>query len=312
MKTLSLLAVTTIQALAAAQSVSISLNTVTPVTLQANANSQLATQVIPAGPIPANGGILVATPYVPGNNAGSWLRWESGSSSLGATASIQWIGEVDAPAPAFADSSMCDVLVTVTTSAPVVVNLEILRSQVLPLGSTVTANSIDVGNDGLWEGGGSYSLFGPISVGASLQILVRMHASLAANGNLWLTNTIRVLPVNDILVGNLGSSSCNGNQLEVGPSFFGRGIGLRSEPFWSGDFAIAVLGTSIQPVIVSTGLGSCLLLPAVDVLVPLPSQQVVDLALPAAVRPVGFWAQGVVLSSVGGLWTTNTFAVTAY
>jgi hypothetical protein len=140
-----------------------------------------------------------------------------------------------------------------------------------------------------------------------------MQAAQVAEGTMQLTNVIRAVPANDLAIGDFGlPMGCAADQLVLLPSFVGGGVGLLSLPGVPGDFAVAVLGTALQPVSLPPAAVSCTLLPAAHVLIPLPAQQIVDLPLPAAVRPVVFLAQAVVLSTIGSLTSTNALAVAAF
>lgn len=312
MKYLLPLATLAMPTLLSAQSVSVTLQAVTPGTLHSNLAGQVLTQVLPAGAMPAAGNVSSVLGD-PTTFAGSILGWESSSNSLEATATIQWIAGVSSSSPSFANTTAVNVLMTITASSPVTVAIDVQRTKLIGAGASILLNRVDVGNDGLAEvqESDNSKLLGPYAVNTSLSIMVRLEATQAANGDLQLDNTIRVLPVNDLVVQGNDPFGCLGDELRLQPSFVGRGIGLMSLPNWGNDLAVAVLGTSIQPIALPP-VASCLLLPSPDVLLVLPNALLVDLPLPAAVRPVGFWAQGVVLSSLGYFTTTNLFSVIAF
>ena len=77
----------------------------------------------------------------------------------------------------------------------------------------------------------------------------------------------------------------------------------------SGEPSVLVLSLNAQPALLSMfGKVPCLLLPQPDVV--LPAMGVFNLALPASVRPVTVYAQGVTLTT-SGLIVTDGYAVTA-
>jgi hypothetical protein len=75
-----------------------------------------------------------------------------------------------------------------------------------------------------------------------------------------------------------------------------------------GTIAVIVVGFAPQPAFLGLNAGlPCLLLPSPDVLV---VQPVVSLPLPASVRPVTLYVQGVSVTTQG-LLTTDGYQVTA-
>ena len=293
-----------------AQSISVSVSALTPVTVRAQAGATQTQQVVAAGALPTNGG---ATAWPPSGESLSWLLWQSGGDSTQTSVSVQWTGGVSAAAPSFADTTMVDFVVTLTASSPILASISLHQTIESSPGTTITTNAMDLGNDGSFEVNGlsTAATLGPITLGAPLPIRVRMQASQLGQGSTVLTNLIHVLPWNGLLIQEGIPVGCAGDTLRVRPSFLGSGIALQSLPATPIDLAVGVLGLTMQPIQLPPATASCLLLPAAHLLVPLVFEQNLDLPLPASVRPLGFWAQAVVLSSSGNLTTTNSFFVIA-
>ena len=310
-----LVALAAITGLVHAQSVAVTLAAVNTATLRADVGGQAVTQVVPAGPL-ANSGLLRAEQLLPPTGiAFSQFDWASSVSTTEVRSTFLYIAGVTAPPPSFADTTVLDVLMTVNMPASGAVLVELTNATHATNGSLVAVRRVDVGNDGsfeMTETSPPIVLLGPIAAGTSLPVRVQLQAAQNAEGTVSAATTIRVVPSNDLVIGGGIPAGCAADELALQPSFVGRGIALRSLPVLPGDLAVAVLGTTVQPLSLPPLALPCLLLPAPDVTFVLLPHVTVDVPLPAAVRPIGFWAQAVVVSSSGRLATTNSFSVVAF
>lgn len=136
-----------------------------------------------------------------------------------------------------------------------------------------------------------------------------MSAQLQGTGLVSQVLIVTVTPRNDVLATpNVIGCEPDGYLLQR-PLFADRGSQFE---FVTADPAVLVLGLSQQPFLLPSYLGApCLFVPSVDIVSWNPVYTTHDIPLPASVRPVTFWAQGVVISP-NGLLTTNGFRVTAF
>jgi hypothetical protein len=312
---LAVVAVASSPGVLTAQTVSVTLAAAASTTLRADVGGLLVTQALPAGPLAAVGSLRAEQLLPPAGIAFSQCDWHCSASSTEVRGSFAWFAGVTAPPPSFADTTLLDMVMTVNVSAPLAVFVEVGRETHLSAGATIAVQRVDVGNDGSFEVTETTPatvVLGPFAVGAALPVRVQLRAAQTGEGTALAGHTIRVVPSNDLVIGSGVPLGCAADQLQLLPSFVGRGIALRSSPNLPGDLAVAVLGATVQPIVLPPQTLPCLLLPALDFTVLLPATATADLPLPAAFRPIGFWAQAVVLSSLGGLTTTNSFSVIAH
>lgn len=296
---------------AAPAQVSITASVAVPAVLVVAGTGPVAFDTVPAGPLPASGGRSVVQPGQGSVNLG----WHTFEHSTRASFEIQHSLDVTASG-ASAGLSTLDVVLQVQASGPLPVIVHLEHSIQLGAGVPSPTARVDVGNDGTFElvesSPGPQSVW-PLVLGpAPLQVLVRTDAVLGAPGLVVTGLVVRVEPANGVLVQPL-LVGCASTYLHVLPSFVGDGIDLVAQPSsLPPDPAVAVLGLGVQPVALPwTTQLPCLLLPSPDLLLWLPPLQAVNLPLPATLRPIVFFAQGVVLVP-GGLHTTGASSVQAH
>ncbi len=213
--------------------------------------------------------------------------------------------------PSFAQV-MGEVLLHVSATAPVAASIDFVHELTLTAGATGPAFSIDFGDDGIFEVTESTS---PTS-GTGLLLdptpfPIRLKAAVTqvGAGVVDLAFGIALAPATAQV--NALAPGCAGAQLSAYPTYAGTGVEftvLAPGP------VVLVLGLGLQPQPLPLATApSCLLLPAPDLLVPLvfPPLPYFTLPLPAAVRPVSVYAQGVLVSAAG-LGTTNSFSIYAF
>ncbi len=298
-----------------AQAVSISLSAVNPATIQCSAAGLSQSQVLPAGPMLAQSllgaGQISVTQTTPQFTATAYSRiaWWTYTSPTRAEAWIDWTGAAQGTSTSFADTTPIDVLVTLQATGPVTVNLELEATIVTGAGSSVPLHRVDINNDGSFETAETpgVATFGPFTVDTSpLTVLVRMHAAQVGPGLTRIQRTVRAVPANDLLIASSPGFGCGNEVLAVDPAFHGQGIWFSYSPLDDSALHVAVLGTTIQPIALPSSTGSCLLLPDPQIVLFVPYA----LPLPAAVRPLGVWIQGVRL---GATWeTTNLVSLFAW
>ena len=217
-----------------------------------------------------------------------------------------------------AASGEADVLLQFTATSPMVVALRVDHVVDGTAGFPMPLVEIDVGNDGTVEYGTSPAATFPGSgpfpllLGA-VATPVRVHVRVELNGDGFGTSTldVKVVPAEPLTVVQAASAGCDipMGPLTATPRFDG---GLDLFVPYSGDPVVMVFGLGLAPILLPpTAFLPCLLLPSADLLLPLASPNSLLLPLPAAVRPVAFWAQGVRVAPQG-LLTTNAVRVDAY
>ena len=179
---------------------------------------------------------------------------------------------------------------------------------------------VDVGNDGSFE---VTELSFPgtgvpgISLGTQpLAVRVQFRAGTTRAEGINSRLILRFVPVNNLYIAP-AVSGCTSDWFFVEPSFESTGVDLGVQTMLPGDLAVGVVGLGLQPVAGVFVYPGCVLLPSPDLLVVLPQGAVVNLPLPASVRPQTLWAQAVVLQGSGigvwfGLTTTQGYRIDAW
>lgn len=286
-----------------AQQVSITFTTVTPLVTRAYSSTF---NLLQSQSVPAN---QVGPQWLQTNVMGAQADSEYGIGGNGTTWHLRT--ECFEVAPSFAEASG-EVLIHVTATSPVQASVELLHQLLLTAGSAAPAFRMDFGDDGTFEV--TESSIGPVVHGALLgptPLPIRVRASLlkVGNGTIDLALGIAVTP--ETAQVNSLAGGCAPASLFAYPVFAGSGVEftvLAPGPI------VLVLGLSLQPQPLPLAIASsCVLLPAPDLLVPMvaPPLPYFTLPLPAAVRPVTLFAQGVLVSAAG-LGTTNSFSIVAF
>ena len=219
--------------------------------------------------------------------------------------------------PAFAAASM-DLRFDISATAPTNVQVELVVQFIGSPGAPLPTVTIDVGDDGSVEHQG----VGPglplpfVSAGpVAFPVRVKTATQLAGSGHSTLSLDLTVRPAQPPLVtpqvSGCADDKVGGNLVAV-PDFDGGLVfAIAPAPWFT---PVLVLGLGVQPILLPSVLSPCLLLPSTDILLPFPfapsGYPSLDLELPAAVRPVTFWAQAVIVDPIG-LFPTDAFRVDA-
>jgi hypothetical protein len=237
--------------------------------------------------------------------------WYPGESSEFALASWEQSAQVYAVGGS-ASSSPSELIASFTASSPVPVTIVVSRTLVASAGALVPSHSIDIFDDGLDE----LTVTGPASVAVSatlgpqpLRVRLRSHVTQTGVGSVNLDLRVRVEPGNNLMIQPV-VQPCVWDIINVYPSFVGSGIQCS---VFTANPTVIVFGLGAQPLLLpplSTSV-QCQLLPSVDFAAFVPFSQPLELALPAPVRPVTLWIQGLALTP-NGLATSNALTVIAW
>jgi hypothetical protein len=291
--------------------VTTSVSAVTPLNARARVGTQTVAQTLPVGLLPLQGD-LSAQQFVPGFGTASMeIDWSTVTyTAPGAVVfRVTNTATLEASVASLADTDLAEILLTITAPSPMTVDVEVGRQIEGTPGTTIPLQEVDIGADGSAELNASTPgiVRTTLAIGPQpLTVIVRTRMSEATNGSVSATTYVVVTPSNDISIVP-AMPGCSSGSLEVWTSFTDRGIVLLNNSGF-GEPEIGVFGLGLQPVVLPGG-PNCLLLPSPDLLMFLPYFQPVELGLPASVRPVTFWVQGVVFG--GPFGTTNGFWVSA-
>jgi hypothetical protein len=309
--TLSFLSVLAFVSVASAQNASFSL--LVPQTAQINVGSQLQTTTLPSGPL-ANAGTLEAVVATATDIARVSVDWGIQSWSTGMQANFGHSVYAPGPSPASASVTSSDYLLLLSNPTPIDVELRLSRLIAALSGPPLQSLQVDVGNDGsieLSESSNTNTVVMTLVLGP-VPTPVRFRNQVSSTMSLFTQITVDVTPTSRIFIvpAILG---CNVGHQQVAFPNFDNGLELRTVgPLLASQPTVGILGLGVQPIVLpSAQTFPCLLLPTPDLLVFLPVGQAFTLLLPAAVRPITFWTQAVVLDPMG-LQTTNGFQVSAY
>lgn len=182
-------------------------------------------------------------------------------------------------------------------------------------GAAIPGASVDVGADGSIEIPFALALQGQVTfplvltAGVPMRVAIAMNSALAGPvGSLGGEVTITLGPDRDlgILRNAIGCESPS-TPFFARPSFADRGLDLG---YPSGAPLFFVLGLAMQPIVLpSVAATPCLLVPRPDIVFFSPTG-LQHVALPAAVRPVDFFAQGVAWNGIA-LFPTDGYWITA-
>ncbi len=303
----------------AAQSVGVAVSALTPLTLQAadGTNSVLANR--PAGPLAPFDGFDAS---LPGNAGGASLTWTylGNASTSGSFARIEHSLSAVASGPAFtAHAGPHEFLLEFTAATSVAALLTITNHQQVSGGATAPSILLDYDNDGVIDVVDPPTqaptvlarTFGP------QPLRVRVIVDAAASGSsVAVTNALEfaLTPDNGLTITEM-VSECRGVTPTpapvAAPIFPGTGIQLTPQGY-GGELALVVLGLSPQPLVLGAFAGlPCILLPSPDLILLPSAANPASLPLPAAVRPVTLYAQGVTLLP-SGLVVSDGFAIDAH
>lgn len=295
----------------AAQSVSVSLESLTGISLSRTDGGGLAQAQLPAGPVAAWGGISTG-PFM---SALASVGWNSSSTPHDATV---WLAQdlLAGGAGSSAQASAHEFLVTFTANGTAPSVLRITRYSNLTAGTTYPGISIDIGNTGnaLPIGANPISAAMPALGAQSLEVRVVFDAAMVTNGAVYSQLDFELLPDNQLAFVPSATSCIWPGPVTLGlaPSFVQRGVEITA-PITQGP-SVLVIGWSASPFLLPTTVPlPCLVVPSPDVLLLVPPNVVVSLQvpLPAAVRPATFHAQVVTLAPIG-LLAGDAYVIQAF
>lgn len=297
-----------------AQIVQASLAAVTPIHVQVATTTQTVGSTVPAGPL----GPQLLQAVLPGTgsqtrSAASWSV-EASAKETAVVLSHQLSNYVPG-AVLDAGPHEFQLAFTATANAPGRLVLTV-ETSTWP-GVPTPAIAIDIDDDGIvdWPivGGGTTTIdAGTFVFGTQPKLVgVSMQSAVSGAGLSWVAVRASVLPANDLFVtpAAIGCAPLSPFSLLVEPVFADRGIDFTSPQI--GDPMVLVLGLSQQPVLLPPFFGTtCLLLPALDIVLFDPAPSEYHVALPTSVRPVTFHAQGVQVTTAQPTLLLPTEAVT--
>jgi hypothetical protein len=291
-----------------AQTVGVSLSAINTLTVAVGDGQQTVTNSSPTGPLPDQGEVVAWLP-----SAVADIRWSGGGASSAWARITQQAVVAPGTTGATSNSGPHEILVRFTSAVPLQVKLNASRIVQATPAAPWPAMDLDLGNDGSLEAANLSTLtpavwsasFGPqpLEVRVVLNASVGTAAAVVNELFLWLE------PDDGIELRHV-VAGCNPTLPPPPPfanrQFDGSIVLVMQEP--PGTIAVAVIGFAPQPAFLGLNMGlPCLLLPSPDVLV---VQPVVSLPLPASVRPVTLYVQGVSVTTQG-LLTTDGYQVTA-
>ena len=313
-KSSAVVAVLTLSTLAA-QSVGVSLSALAPLPIQLSSPAANATTTWPAGPMSSSGSFCATLPLV--GNFNGCMSWQSWTQSYGTTVTLTHSISNQALLPGFnGQAGPHEILVEFSSTVPRTAELHLNRTVFLAPGAPWPTVNVDIDNDGVFEITNLSPLSAPpISVTFGPQPLqVRVVVDIALGAQTATSNYVSLvlLPDNDLTITRpiLGCNPVLPPPIPfLQPSFDHSGVQLLggqdpNQP------SLIVLSLAAQPMLLSmNGTAPFTLLPRPDVVLFVPSGML-DLPLPASVRPATFYAQGVTLTTAG-LRVTDGYAVTA-
>ncbi|HEX6812729.1 MAG TPA: hypothetical protein VF384_13970 [Planctomycetota bacterium] len=294
--------------IAAAQSVTATFATATPVATVAYSSvlgQPPVQQVVPAS---TPGPQFLSSPSGNTEARSTWFEY-----SFATETQVAWqqFAHVLEGGPSFAVATG-QILVDLAATSATPVTIELSRVLTAGAGTVVPACSIDVGDDGAIEmtvGTTAVVSISSITLDVQpLRIRMRSHVSQTGQGMVDLELRMRVFPNNSLAISPVGLGCAGAGLLVAVPAFAGTGVQFTSMLF---DPVVLVLGIDVQPLTAPLFPAACPLLPRPDALVPVFAGQPFTLALPAAVRPVTLWAQGVTVLP-GQLLPTRGFWLHAW
>lgn len=299
------LVVLSLSGAAVAQSVSLSANVAT--SCVAVSGAQIESATLPAGPMPANGGLGAAT-APPAASAS--FSWSSGASATGMHVGLSQACSL-AAGGTVASCGLLDVRVELVAPVPMDVTLRVAKQSFVTAAVGAPLLRVDVGDDGTFEvteamAGTLYAFLtlGPVPS----RVRVLMDAATTLPGHVTNALLLDVLPATNTQSVSV-VAGCGFLEHGAQPRFDGNldvYFGTQVLPF-----GVVVLGLSPQPVLLGIlPHAACVLMPAPDLLVLALPDTTFTLNLPPAVRPVTIWTQAVGLEPAG-LVTSPGFRVDA-
>lgn len=286
-----------------AQSVTTSLSAPVPLTIQVADAGASESATLPAGPLLPTSNMLVA---LPGTTNGVDVSWSAASSAVMARTILTYQLTNTTGTGAFqAHAGQHEFVIEFQSATAVTVDLQISRQAMLTAGAAFPLVKIDYGADGVVDVASlpiglttePFQQVGP----QPLRVRVLVEADLVGVGSSTTILAIVATPRNDLLLTTpvQGCLATFPPPLPpVAPAFAGTGV-LLTVPQDAFQPSVFVLGFGAQPLLLGSISGNpCILLPTPDVVFFEPTGQAL-LPLPASVRPVQFFVQGVTLTPIG-------------
>ncbi|MBL8734120.1 MAG: hypothetical protein JNN13_17230, partial [Planctomycetes bacterium] len=297
----------------ACQQVQVSVKALTPLQAQVQGVTGTTSVTQAAGALPWSGNLIVSP--AGGFDAAS-VVWMRAQSATHCEALIEHSLTLADPALTTSCSAgPHELLIEFAASAPIAARLELAAQQIVTAGATAPSLQLDLGNDGsidIVDLGVMPPTTQQVVIGLQpLRLRLLVDATLTSAGLAQHTFVVRLLPDNDLTIQPTIASCRGGDPLPalVEPTFADRGLRLW-QPF-VGVPAVMVVGLAPQPTLLSLGaFGPCFLLPTPDFVLFEPSG-FVDIALPAAARPLTFYAQSVLLEG-GSLVVGDGYTINAH
>ncbi|MFT4512836.1 MAG: hypothetical protein ACI89X_001931 [Planctomycetota bacterium] len=299
----------------AAQSVGVSLTALAPLPIQLSSSTANATNSWPAGVMGNHGSFCTSLPGA--GNLGGCFSWNAYTNSYAVTVTLLHELGNQQQLPGFTGQlGPHEILMEFSSNIARTAKLQLNRSVFVAPGGSWPIVNVDIDNDGVFEITNLSTLTAaPISVTFGPQpLLVRVAIDVTLGAQASVSNYVSVvlLPDNNLTITQpiAGCSPASPAPPPfLLPSFDNTGVQLSggqdpNQP------SLMILSLTAQPALLSmNGAAPCILLPTPDVVLFVPSG-LLNIPLPASVRPVTFFAQGVTLTP-SGLRATDGFAVTA-
>jgi hypothetical protein len=298
----------------AAQSVGVSLSAWTPLTATITDGVAISTNTWPAGPLGIYGSFKTSLPSTAGLVQAT-ATWTDSAWDNGAFAQLEHVISNPGSLPTISASvGPHEFLVELTATAPVTADIKFLRWDQLWPGVGSPGVQLDYDNDGTIDVSSVSTLTPPELTRqyGPQPFCVRIIVNAALQGAPLAATTLRLIatPQNDLAITEI-VAKCNPVAPSpppfVQPSFVGQGITVSLA-----GLGVMVFGASPQPVLLGILSGvPCILVPSPDIVLFEPWGPL-NVPLPASLRPLTFYAQGVELSSTSSLIPTEGYAITAF
>ncbi|HEX5054701.1 MAG TPA: hypothetical protein VFZ65_23195 [Planctomycetota bacterium] len=308
----------------AAQSVAAAVTALTPIAVHVASGTQTASNVQPAGPLPAQG-IVQASLGSPGAQIDAFARW---STELGPASTRVWLDNVLTSTLGPSSSAALpqhEYLVSFTASPPgIPYYLELFRNSSWAPGAPLPLLAIDFDNDGSldWANlplGTTTTL--PMVLGSQPKLVrVVATAQLSGSGTTLTTFGIAVRPHNQVASTQI-ANACTTLYGDLTPPvevFADRGIDIAADGAGGNGVAVLhVIGLTPGSLALPPQQGvPCLLIPSPDYVL-LAAGGPLHVPLPAALRPLTFYVQGVgvgvpLFPTQSPFATTTAYGVAAF
>lgn len=284
-----------------AQSVSVQLEALTPLTLTEVAGGITTTNSVPVGVLGPYGSAASGT----NTNTRAELSWWLTDTPTAKRVNI--VHTLTAAAGDFAAAGPHEFLVTVTPNTPGVLvlgDLNISRLNNGTPGAPEAGVALDLNNDGTFETTNLLGFYIPLPTNGTPLVLRLVFSGTATSGTI-SSNGIYfdVRPTNALTILDAAvpcAPSYPQLALHAQPVFANYGISIATSPI--NDPVVLLLGLNAQPVLLPTPAPvPCLVIPSPDVaLFSLNGSTVgAQIDLPLAVRPASLYAQAVQLAPIG-------------